>query len=195
LADLDDLLREGLGLQSTGTDDPTALLVWAGKAETLIRTAFASPAPLVRFRLPVPMPFDRDIAWARIERPKAEHNHRLSVLANLHQQVEALAATPIWYAPETATIRYYDRVCQLKPNTKEAALAKYMFSSHDFEEPVDAEDIYEFMTGDECESAAERNLIIERARQINRKTKKAFGFPVFATSRGEIRLTYTSSHR
>lgn len=119
-----------------------------------------------------------------------DYRTRVDVLVQHYNELQKLAKSPLFYLPESVTLCFYDFVCPLKVDSNEASLCMFMFE-HSIGEKVEMIDAYNHMFGEQRTTlgAAEKDKIKNAVDGINRKTNKAFGFPIIAKDTTTINLT------
>lgn len=113
---------------------------------------------------------------------------KIHFFQNLYLEIEKDAKDPLYYIPERSTICWCNRVVELGSNSNQAALCKFIFQY-----PIGAKkefiDAYCFITGED-EDCFERSLVVTAMGEVNKKTKKIFGFSIF---RKDKQLLYICS--
>ncbi|MBP6945168.1 hypothetical protein KBD61_04430 [Patescibacteria group bacterium] len=119
------------------------------------------------------------------------YKKKISMVAEMYREVEKMLKVPLRYVFSSSRLYHYDLVCQLKRDSFEESLCRYMFDAHDFGEFVECDVIGEALKEDYVSNEKERTEKIKAAaNEINRKTNKTFGFPIFKTVKSQIALTY-----
>lgn len=115
---------------------------------------------------------------------------KLKVLADHYNDIKDSVRSPLFYLPDRAIICFYDFVCPLKVDSNEASVCAFMFQ-YSIGEKVEMIDAYNHMFGEQRTTlgVAEKDKIKNAIDGINRKTNRAFGFPIIAKDTVTISLT------
>lgn len=115
--------------------------------------------------------------------------YKISVINEIYRDLAKQAVTPLHFVESQSLIRHFDQICPIGPGTFQFSLVKYMFGNHDFEELVDVDTVFEAITGNENQKHNPKD-VHGWGEEANKKTRKAFRFPIFKLSKGKIALTY-----
>gem|GEM_PF-4407367 len=115
---------------------------------------------------------------------------KVAVLIGFYKTLSENIRSPLIYLPDQAKVCFYDFICPLKAGDNEASLCVFLFQ-HSIGEKVEMVDAYNYMFGDQhlTLDTIEKNKIKNAADGINRKTNKAFGFPIVAKDTNTVNLT------
>lgn len=91
------------------------------------------------------------------------------------------------FDPKRSCLIFGQAECAISPNTLQQSVCRYMFELHPSGDFVDTEKLYEEMGNDLEDEEAKK--VRWAALEVNKKTKLAFGFPIFKTPTGQISIT------
>lgn len=121
---------------------------------------------------------------------------RIHVLQNFYKEISKNIKSSLCYLPDKTQIWFYDFCLQLKPETNESELCRFMFQFGIGEEKELAA-IYAFLKGedvDEIEKWGKNwSATVKSAYEsLNEKTKKRFGFPIYKKEKNVLLLEFPS---
>jgi len=135
-------------------------------------------------------PFGRSWRFEKYINLTRELDAKLAVLIGFYKELSNDIRSPLTYLIDQAKVCFYDFICPLKADSNEASLCAFMFQ-YSIGEKVEMIDAYNHMFGEQriTLGAAEKDKIKNAVDGINRKTNKAFGFPIIAKDTTTINLT------
>lgn len=112
---------------------------------------------------------------------------KINFLQDLYLEVEKKVTDPLFYIAETNKLCYYNRVIQLQSSSNQSSFCEFMFQFAIGEKKEVAE-IVAFMEGVDIESMlkVDRKKVVNAMNEINEKTKKMFGFPLFHKDKNTV---------
>ncbi len=116
---------------------------------------------------------------------------KIQVLVELYSDVKKLVVSPLMYLEDKCQIWFNDFVCQLKPETNESDLCRFMFQLG-VGEWKDFSEIYEFIKGETFVNGLPKNCdaVVRNAYDgVNRQTHKSFGFNIFSKNKKVLCLS------
>jgi len=110
----------------------------------------------------------------------SEISEKSGFLQNLYLGVEKKVEDPLFYIPATNKLCHFNRVIELQSSSNQSALCEFMFQFSIGEKKEMAE-ILAFMEGLDISELTkfERQKVVNAMNDVNNKTKKMFGFPIF----------------
>lgn len=173
---------------------------WGRKVVNTIKATNADFAPVYSFsRATREVPRENFLfpIVHRFKELKATMEAKLEVLVDFYNEIKKLVASPLIYLPEKSQIWFYDFVCQLKAETNESELCRFMFQFSIGEWKESAE-IYAFIKGGTVDNQDEwpknwSSVVKSAYDGVNGETNKIFGFPVFRRNKIVLCLNLPNS--
>lgn len=168
---------------------------WYNEALSVLESVFQDFSPIYTFEQAWKKPPSTSVFGGRPFKDNVDcFEVKISVLVSFYSDLQGLVRSPLLYLNENAQIWFYDFVCQLKPDSNEAALCAFMFQ-FGIGEFKEFEDIYTYVTGEGRSDDFPKgwNTTIKSAYDgINRKSNVSFGFPILRKQKTMLALHFPS---
>jgi hypothetical protein len=186
---LREILNYNTELLSIEREDHFATIVnqyseWAKKTIKTLKKIYSDHIPIFKFKYLKVDTSNLDPETGLYENIKK----RAEVLIELYDDLKNFSRSPLFYIPDEAKLCFYEIVIELKKDTNESQLCKFLFSK-EIGKVFLIESICDFIFPSSMEKEKHDLRKIKNATDsINKKTRKYFGFQIITKLSKESEL-------